>query len=80
VEVTVENRGSTALSLNRTDLFFDNEYVTGWQGDVVFDGDSQKATDLWLPGETLTITTVGTPDRVKVASERGVSDAAEVTS
>ncbi|WP_436923753.1 flagellin [Halosimplex amylolyticum] len=77
--VTATNTGSTALSLNRTDLLVDNDYQTGWQGDVLFDG-SQKPVDLWLPDEQITITVTTTGSRVKLVTESGVSDATEVTS
>jgi flagellar protein FlaF len=80
LEVDVENRGATALSLNGTDVVVDNEYRSGWQGDARIDGSAVK-TDLWLPGETVTIVidSISTPDRVKVTTERGVSDTSEVT-
>ena len=70
---------STTLSLNETDLLTDNEYQDGWQGDVQIDG-SQAETDLWLPGETVTITVAGsTPSRVKLTTETGVSDSEVVS-
>jgi flagellar protein FlaF len=79
VSVEVQNTGAGALSLNRTDLFFDNSYETGWQGEVVFtDTDGPRTTDLWLPGETLNITRQKTPTRVKLVTENGVSDTAVV--
>ncbi|WP_436929776.1 fla cluster protein FlaF [Halosimplex halobium] len=73
--LTVEatNDGSTALSLNRTDILVDNEYETDWRANATVDGDEE--TYLWLPGEQLTveITTGSTPSRVKLATEDGVS-------
>ncbi|QLH84289.1 flagellin [Halosimplex pelagicum] len=75
-DLTVEatNTGSTALSLNETDLLVDNEYRTGWRANATVDGDA--ATYLWLPGEQLAIEVPpeGTPGRVKLATEAGVSD------
>lgn len=78
--VETTNTGATALSLNATDVVVDNEYKTGWQGDAEID-DEALATDMWLPGETVNVTfSYGIqPDRVMVATERGVSDAAGVT-
>lgn len=78
--VKAKNTGATALSLNRTDIVVDNEYKTGWQGDAEID-DQNLATDMWLPGETFNATfSEGTqPNRVTVATERGVSDSKGVT-
>lgn len=78
--VNVSNNGTTALSLNATDLLLDSEYVGGWEANATVEGDSE--TDLWVSGETLTITLTRQeqPARVKIATESGVSDAAEVVS
>lgn len=72
--VDATNEGSTALSLNRTDLLIDNAYEPDWQADATVDGDGQ--TDLWLPGETATITVSlgSTPSRVRLVTESGVAD------
>jgi flagellar protein FlaF len=71
--VTVRNTGSTALSVNDTDVVVDNEYVTTFESRTV-EGDAQ--TDLWLPGENLTATVdrASVPTRVKVVTEYGVSE------
>ncbi|MFB6164985.1 MAG: hypothetical protein ABEJ31_07485 [Haloarculaceae archaeon] len=72
--VTVNNTGSTALSLNATDLLVNGTYVGGWQSSATVDGDG--TTDLWLPGEQLTITVArsSAPTRVRVVSETGIRD------
>lgn len=71
--VKVENAGSTALSVNDTDVVVDNQYVASF-GSRTVDGDAQ--TDLWLPGETLTVTKslAQRPSHVKVVTEHGVSE------
>lgn len=81
-ELTIEvnNTGATQLSLNATDLLIDGAFVSGWEADdatVAGDG----STDLWLPGETLTITLdrATQPDRVKLVTESGVAAIGEVT-
>ncbi|MFC7142291.1 flagellin [Halosimplex aquaticum] len=78
LEITATNTGSVALSLNRTDVLVDNEYQTGWQGDVLFEG-SQKPVDLWVPGEQITITVSSTGSHVKLVTESGVSDSEVVS-
>ena len=79
IVIDVRNTGSTTLSLNGTDVLVDNEYRTDWQADATVGGVDNS--DLWLPGETATITVSGsgTPTRVKVVTEKGVSDSSEVS-
>lgn len=73
--VNVTNNGTTALAVSETDLVVDNDYVE-YASSVA--GDAE--TDLWLPGETLTmeVTLETGPDRVKVVTAYGVADAADV--
>lgn len=84
VEIQVNNTGSAKLYLSDTDLLLDNEYRTDWQDGAVVDGDtteSEPGSDLWLPGERLTVVQRGLGDalhRVKVASGPGVADSREV--
>jgi len=69
--VAVNNTGTTTLSVSDTDVVVDNEYR---EGDSGVDGDAE--TDLWHPGEQLTVTVEGVtarPDRVRLATEHGVS-------
>ena len=69
--VEVTNTGATELSVAETDLLVDNTY---WTGNRSVDGDAD--TDVWLPGETLTITAGNVtlePERVKVVTEHGVA-------
>lgn len=75
--VEVDNTGAAQLSLSDTDLIVDGRYEGRWNESVVA-GDSD--TDLWLAGERLTITVElpEQPGRIKVVTETGVSDTAEV--
>ena len=69
--VNVTNTGTTELSVEHTDLLVDNTY---WSGTRSVDG--RTDTDVWLPGETLTVTVENvtmTPDRVTVVTDHGVS-------
>lgn len=77
--IDATNDGSTALGLNRTDLLIDNDHEPDWQANATVDGDG--TTDLWLPGETVTIEVEmgSSPDRVKLATEGGVTDAKVVS-
>jgi len=72
--VTVNNTGSTSLSLNDTDVLVNGSYVTA--SDVeARDVDGDAGTSLWLPGETLTVkVNVTSPARVKVVTNTGVAD------
>jgi flagellar protein FlaF len=72
--VLVNNTGSSALAVNRTDFLVDNEYIADWEANARVNG--ATGTDLWLPGEQLNITirTTSDPSRVKVVSEAGVAD------
>ena len=67
------------LSLAATDLLEDGAFVSGWAATATVEGNS--ATDLWLPGETLSIEldrTTG-PDRVKLVTPSSVADSTTVT-
>lgn len=76
--VTANNTGATGLSLSGTSLLVDNTFESGWEDGAEVDGNAE--TDLWLPGETLTITVdhESQPARVKLATEVGVSASSEV--
>ena len=88
--LTVEatNDGSVGLVASDATLVVDNEYVDvgGAVADTTVDGDAD--TELWLGGETLTVTVaetdlstdvVGGETRVVLVVESGVRDAAEVS-
>lgn len=82
--VAVENTGEMALSVEHTDVVVDGTYVAveAFERRAV----AGRSTDVWRPGERLVLedadTVAGivtTPDRVKVVTETGVADVAEVT-
>lgn len=77
VEIEATNTGSTTLSVNATDVLLDNEYQTAFETRSV-DGDA--STDLWLPGETLTIEIDrgSAPDRVKLVTGTGIAETAVI--
>jgi flagellar protein FlaF len=79
VTITANNTGATALSLNATSLLVDNSFEQGWEPNATVDGND--GTDLWLPGETVTITVAATtqPGRVSLTTASGVSATVEVT-
>lgn len=77
--VDVENTGPAQLRLSTTDLLIDGRYESDWESGATVAGDGD--TDLWLTGETATITVAldSEPDRVKVVTESGVADTSGVT-
>jgi flagellar protein FlaF len=74
--VNVTNNGSTTLSVSGTDLVSDGSYVTE---DAYVEGersvDGNEETDLWMPGETYSLTVYEDADvqRVKIVTENGVA-------
>lgn len=71
--VTVTNTGSTTLSIERTDLIVDGDYVADANPTFADGSANADETDLWLPGETLVFETGTTdPDHVKIVTEHGV--------
>ncbi|MFC7228240.1 fla cluster protein FlaF [Salinirubellus salinus] len=85
--VTMENTGSTTLGVPETTLLAEN-VVVPHDANATWAVESDTGTEVWLPGETLEVTVSrtwldttfdgGDPTRVKVATDTGVSDAAEV--
>ena len=69
--VTVTNNGTTTLSVEGTSLLVDNEHVIPTTTAV----DSDGATDVWAPDQSLVLTVAvdPAPDRVKVVAENGVA-------
>ncbi|PSP54583.1 fla cluster protein FlaF [Halobacteriales archaeon QS_1_67_19] len=75
LNVTVNNTGTTTLSVDDTDILIDGTYRAHTEIDVLeVEGNSE--TDLWLPGEQLQVnaSVASEPSRVKVVSEPGVAD------
>ena len=73
--INVTNEGSTALDASEIDVVVNGEYESRVNYTTEVEGDA--TTDLWLPGETLTIdpTDVGAgpTDRVRIVTEHGLS-------
>ena len=67
--ITVNNTGSTSLTVSNVDVVVNGDYVTEYSTTV--DGDSN--TDLWLPGESLEITGLSSANRIKVVADHGIS-------
>ena len=74
LNVTVNNTGSTTLSVNDTDILIDGAY-TAHDDMEALDVDGNAETDLWLPGETLhfNVSVASEPVRAKVVTGPGVS-------
>ena len=71
LNVTVENTGTTELSVSDVDVLVDNNYQTGYRTAV----EGNTTTDLWLPRETLAINTTvePQPSGVKIVTGPGVA-------
>ena len=70
-EITVTNNGTTSLKISEVDVLVDGNYQ---------ERDEPGDSDLWLPGEAITIgtadaddITVDGGDRIKVVTEHGIS-------
>jgi flagellar protein FlaF len=74
LNVSVNNTGSTALSVNDTDILIDGIYTEHTEM-VTLEVDDDDATDLWLPGETLqaNVSVESRPARVKIVTGPGVA-------
>lgn len=80
--ISINNTGSKELSVSKTDLLVDNEYITGWESSATVTdtaGNEDGDTDVWAPGEQLEITINTDPGRVKIITEYGVSDTVDVS-
>ena len=76
LNVTVNNTGSTVLSVNDTDILIDGNYITHTSEKMVtLEVEGNGATDVWLPGESLqfNVSVGNEPTRVKVVSGPGVA-------
>lgn len=74
VTVNATNDGDRALALTETDLLVDGELLADWQANATVAGDPNTDTDLWLPGQTLTVELETTGDRVVLVTDVGVGD------
>ena len=76
LNVTVNNTGSTVLSVNDTDILIDGNYIPHTSEKMVtLEVEGNDATDVWLPGESLqfNVSVESEPARVKVVSGPGVA-------
>jgi len=77
--VEVVNEGTVALDVDETDLIVDGAYLTPDNTTVYQSLDKTNGdtgTNVWLAGEVLELTVeTDEPDRIKVVTETGVSDA-----
>lgn len=73
--VTVDNTGSTELTIADTTVLLDGAYVDPEQTTV----EGTNETNLWLPEETLIIEIDDHGQQVKVVTETGVAATAEVS-
>ena len=72
--VNVTNRGSTVLPVTETDLVVDGAYQK--RGTVTTKVDGNATTELWLPGETLTLEPTGGlagGSQIRVVTKHGIS-------
>ncbi len=71
LNVTVENTGTTELSVSDVDVLAENDYQTGYRTAV----QGNTTTDLWLPRETMAInmTVSPEPSGVTIVSGTGVA-------
>lgn len=76
--VRVRNTGANALAVSRTDLLVDGRYAGPPAAAAAVEGDT--TTDVWAPGELLTITTSepAAPARIKIVTGPGVADTSAV--
>ncbi|ATW88558.1 flagellar protein FlaF [Halohasta litchfieldiae] len=74
--ITVNNTGSTSLTVSNVDLVIDGEYQPRDTYDTSVDMDG--STDLWLPGESLVIDGFSSTNRIKVVTDHGLSVTREV--
>jgi len=65
LDLDIKNTGSTTLTLEGTSVLIDGEIRPSLTG-----------TGLWVPGETITITTdeSSKPDSVKIVAENGIAE------
>ena len=74
LEVNVTNTGTTSLSINATDVIVDGTYRQSFER---FEVVGKPDSDLWLPGDTLSIrindSGLQSGDPVKVVTEHAVA-------
>ena len=76
--VTVQNTGASTLAVSKLDLLVDGSYQALPAAATAVDNDTM--TDVWAPGEpmTITLTVTSTPSRIKLVTGPGVAVTAPV--
>jgi len=78
--INVTNEGSTALDASEIDVVVNGVYQPRDNYTTEVEGDA--GTDLWLPGETLSIDPsavgAGTDDQIRVVADHGLSVTGEI--
>jgi len=73
--INVTNEGSTSLDASEIDVVVNGEYQPRGNYTTAVEGDA--TTDLWLPGETLSVDPVdagaSSGDRVRIVTDHGLS-------
>jgi flagellar protein FlaF len=78
--INVTNEGSTALDASEIDVVVNGEYQP--RDDYTTAVEEDTTTDLWLPGETLSIDPTdvgaGTGDQIRVVTDHGLTATGEI--
>ena len=72
--ITVENTGTTSLKVSEVDLIVDGTYKERSSYETAVEDNGE--TDLWLPGEELTLNNFNNfsvDERAKIVTEHGIS-------
>ena len=71
-DLSVRNEGSTSLDPDEIDVIVDGEYQS--RSDYNVSVTVSTDGELWLPGETLSVTSINPTERVKIVTDHGISD------
>jgi len=69
-EITVTNTGTTSLTVSEVDVIIDGDYQD--RNNELVEGPTD-GSDLWLPGEDITVDSSDADERVKIITEHGIS-------
>ena len=77
LEITLSNTGSTTLGVAETSVLVNGEIPDS--EDVTTEVEGDQSAELWLPGDTLTITVnpADSTGRIKVVAENGIAETTE---
>lgn len=73
LKFSIENTGTVTLGVNETDVLLDGIIQSGYTTSI--NGETDR--EIWTPEETMNVTieNVNEPNRIKVVSETGISEA-----